>query len=117
MSLGGGVAWAGSNSGCGDDNITCASDEKCCEHRVATFCKDEACSNVRREGQCIPRDRVCGDFWCGNRQCQMSWLLSKDVCCIYYPGNSTPEYACTASELSCPGNNTRLSIRPTAMAN
>ncbi|OGR92286.1 MAG: hypothetical protein A2992_06670 [Elusimicrobia bacterium RIFCSPLOWO2_01_FULL_59_12] len=109
LCLGGGSARAS----CGDNKLACGADEKCCEHRVATFCEGDACSSVHAEGECIPKGQNCGEFWCGNRQCQTSWLLTKDVCCIYYPGGNIPEYACASSELSCRGNTSYLTIRPT----
>ena len=98
---------------CGDDQLTCGSKEKCCEHRIATFCENETCSSVRVEGRCVARDKSCSEFWCGNRQCQTRWLRSRDVCCVYFQAGDNPEYSCAASELSCPGNTTQLSIRPT----
>src|SRR5258708_33812781 len=105
--LGGGVARAQS---------VCADQEKWCEHKVATFCENETCSNVRTEGDSVPKEKSCEEFWCGNRQCQGHWLISKNVCCIYYPDGNAPDYSCTASELSCPGNNARLTIRAPAIA-
>jgi hypothetical protein len=112
--LGGGMAYAG--SACGDDKLLCGDQEKCCEHRVATFCKDQACSSIHVEGQCVPQERACDEFWCGNRQCTSSWILSKNVCCVYYNPGNDPAYSCAASELSCPGNTAQLTIRPTTVA-
>ena len=103
--LGGGMVRA--------DQASCSSEEKWCEHKVATFCENEACSNVRSEGQCIPKETSCEEFWCGNRQCQSSWLITRDVCCVYYPSDNSPQYSCAASELSCPGNTAQMTIRPT----
>jgi hypothetical protein len=113
INLGGGMAQAASLAGCGDEQIACGEGEKCCEHKIATFCENQGCSSVRVEGQCLPLERSCDEFWCGNRQCQSNWLISKDVCCVYYQHGNTPDFACTASELNCPGNNARLSIRDT----
>jgi hypothetical protein len=119
ITLGGGMVRSGqafaraTTATCGEDHDVCGDDEKCCEHRVATFCQDQSCSSVHVEGECIPKEHRCDDFWCGNRQCQTTWLMSKDVCCIYYTAGDTPEYACTASEVSCRGNTSRLTIRPT----
>jgi hypothetical protein len=106
---GGGVAWAG----CGSSSEGCGENEVCCEHRMATFCEGNGCASVHKEGQCVAKERGCGEFWCGNRQCQNGWLFSKNVCCVYYQGESSPEYSCAVSELSCPGNTAQLSIRPT----
>jgi hypothetical protein len=114
LPLGGGMARA--DSAAGNPTASCGQEERWCEHRVATFCKDGTCSSIHNEGQCIPKTQDCGDFWCGNRQCQTSWLLSRDVCCIYYPTANSPEYSCTGSELSCPGNTAQLSIRPPVVA-
>jgi hypothetical protein len=110
--LGGGMVRTGLTFACGDEQTVCRGEEKCCEHRVATFCENETCSSVRMEGQCVPKEHSCDEFWCGNRQCQSTWLISKDVCCIYYPSSNAPEYACTASEINCRGNTARLTIRP-----
>src|SRR5262245_56154159 len=110
--LGGGMVHAGSST-CGDAQLACGENEKCCEHRVATFCENEGWSNVRTEGRCIPERSSCDVFWCGNRQCQSSWLISRDVCCVYYPADSSPEFSCAMNELNCPGNTAELMIRPT----
>jgi len=75
---------------CGDDQVVCEDAEKCCEHRVATYCEKETCSSVRVEGECIPKENSCGEFWCGNRQCQTSWLITENVCCVYYQPGNTP---------------------------
>ena len=106
--LGGGRVWAGESA--------CSAEEKWCEHKVATFCENEGCSNVRTEGDCVPKEKSCEEFWCGNRQCQSSWLIQKDVCCVYYPSNTSPQYSCAMSELSCQGNTTQLTIRPPVLA-
>jgi hypothetical protein len=111
IALGGGMARAAEPATCGEERITCGDREKCCEHKVATFCANESCSSLRVEGRCVPTENSCDEFWCGNRHCESNWLFSKDVCCVYYPQGSTPDYACTASELNCPGNNARLSMR------
>jgi hypothetical protein len=111
--LGGGKAQGASGASCGDDQLVCGSDEKCCEHPRATFCEGSACASVHVDGKCIPKEQACGDFWCGNRHCQSSWLLSKNVCCVYYQTGEAPEYSCASSELSCPGNSAQLTIRPT----
>jgi hypothetical protein len=103
--LGEGPAWAGAS--------TCSNTEKWCSHTVATFCQNDGCSSVREEGDCVPKDKSCAEFWCGNRQCQSSWLITRKVCCVYYPAENSPEYACTANELSCPGNTAQMTIRPT----
>jgi hypothetical protein len=103
--LGGGMARA---------ENSCADTEKWCEHKVATFCENGACSNIRTEGDCVPKEKSCEEYWCGNRQCQSSWLMSKDVCCVYYPEGSSPDYACATSEVSCRGNTARLTARPGA---
>jgi hypothetical protein len=102
------MAWAGSDA----NAQGCADDEVYCEHRMATFCENEGCSSVHKEGQCVSKARGCGEFWCGNRQCQNGWLFSKNVCCVYYQGEASPSYSCAASELSCPGNTAQLTIRP-----
>jgi len=111
--LGGGAVWAQENLACGDNQMVCGTNEKCCQHPQAVFCEGNTCSSVHVEGQCIPKEQACGDFWCGNRHCQASWLLSKNVCCIFYQQGQTPEYSCASSELSCPGNSAQLTIRPT----
>jgi hypothetical protein len=94
----------------------CKKGEKVCEHKLATFCENQTCSSVQTEQKCVPANQDCDAFWCGNRQCQSSWLLSKDVCCIYYPSDSEAQYTCSTSELSCPGNTARLTIRPPTLA-
>jgi hypothetical protein len=38
-------------------------------------------------------------------------LIARDVCCIYHPIGSLPEYACAASEFSCRGNTGSYPIR------
>ena len=109
ISLGGGMAVAGPSA--------CTETEKWCTHKLATFCENEGCSAVSEEGQCVPQEKSCDEFWCGNRQCASSWLISRNVCCIYYSAENSPNYSCAASELSCPGNTAQLTIRPTLASN
>ena len=101
---------------CGESHESCGAEEHCCEHRVGTFCEGDGCSNVHMEGQCAPKEKSCAEFWCGNRRCQTSWIFSNDVCCVYYPEGSTPEYSCKSSELSCPGNTAQLTLRTPTLA-
>ena len=97
---------------CGDDGTTCSEDERCCEHVIATFSDDHATAPPYIQGQCVPKDQKCADFWCGNRQCKPTFFGSPSVCCINQAeGGSNPQYMCAYSALSCPGNNEHLSIR------
>ena len=104
------ILWA--DPGCGDDGITCGGDEHCCEHVIAMFSDDHSVAPPYVQGQCLPKDAKCSDFWCGNRQCTHGFFGAPSVCCINTPdGGATPEYSCAYSELNCPGNGQQLTIR------
>src|ERR1700688_1776671 len=93
------------DSSCGDDGIICGGDEHCCEHVIAMFSDDHASAPPYVQGQCIPKDAKCSEFWCGNRECTHGFCGSPSVCCINTPeGGGTPQYSCAFSELNCPGN-------------
>jgi hypothetical protein len=97
---------------CGDDGVTCGTDEHCCEHVIAMFSGDHASAPAYVQGQCIPKAQKCAEFWCGNRQCSSGFFGSPSVCCINMPvESSTPQYSCAYSELNCPGNTQQLTIR------
>ena len=99
---------------CGDDGTTCGDAERCCEHVVAMFSEDHPTSPSYVQGQCVPKEQKCADFWCGNRHCSAGFFGSPTVCCLNTPEPvGTPEYACAYSEVSCPGNSQQLSIRET----
>jgi hypothetical protein len=98
------------------EESACTEGQQWCEHKVATFCENDGCSNVRTEGQCISKERSCEEFWCGNRQCSSSFLITRDVCCVYYPADNSPQYSCADSELSCRGNSAQIMIRPPTVA-
>src|SRR5258708_36831019 len=97
---------------CGDSQAVCGEGQHCCEHVIATFCKDQTCGYTFLQGQCLPKRQNCGDYWCGPQHCQSNWFSSKNVCCIYHHISGGDGYACTPSELNCRGNTQHLSIRP-----
>src|SRR5688572_4613565 len=68
---------------CGDEGLTCGEGQRCCEHTVGTFCANQQCGYTYVKGQCVDASDSCGDFWCGNRRCNSSWLNTKTTCCIY----------------------------------
>lgn len=101
---------------CGDEQAACGSAEHCCEHIVAMFGDSGATAPSYREGKCIPRDQKCADFWCGNRHCEPGFFGAPTVCCITSRPDLPPEYKCSYSELSCPGNTQQLTIRDKQVA-
>lgn len=105
-----------SSAGCGDEQTTCGLTEHCCEHIVAMFSDGGATAPSYREGKCIPHDQKCADFWCGNRHCEPGFFGAPTVCCITSRPDLPPEYKCSYSELSCPGNTQQLTIRDKQVA-
>jgi len=96
---------------CGDQELSCGTSERCCEHVVAMFSPAGTSATPYLEGQCVPKEQRCAEFWCGNRHCQSGFFGTPSVCCIMeHPGLST-DYHCAYSELNCPGNTAQLSIR------
>lgn len=99
---------------CGEEGLTCEDHETCCEHVIATFAGDHASAPPYVQGQCIPKDQKCGDFWCGNEECKSRFYGTPSVCCVNVPNpGGAKDYSCAFSELSCPGNSQRLTIRDT----
>lgn len=104
------LSWA--DETCGEQGITCGSEQHCCTHVMAIFSDNGASSPPYVEGRCIPKEEHCGEYWCGNRQCKAGFFGMPSVCCVKdRPGLST-EYKCAYSELNCPGNTQQLTIRP-----
>jgi hypothetical protein len=97
---------------CGDDGIACGEEEHCCEHVIAMFSDDHAVAPPYVQGQCAPKAEKCADFWCGNRHCESGFFGTPSVCCVNQPEQgSSSQYSCAYSELSCPGNSQKLTIR------
>lgn len=104
--------WGRAENVCGEDGLVCEQSERCCEHVIAAFAGDHAASPPYIQGQCIPQEQKCTDFWCGNEQCKGGFFGTPSVCCTNVPSpGAAPQYSCAYSELSCPGNTQRLSIR------
>jgi hypothetical protein len=95
---------------CGETGITCGEEERCCEHIMATF-YDDGGGQSYVNGRCIPKNQKCGDYWCGNRQCQAGLFGTPSVCCVSEQAGVPQSYKCAYSEYSCPGNTQQLSIR------
>jgi hypothetical protein len=101
-----------SETPCGEAGLVCSDHERCSEHVVAIFSKEHVSSPPYVQGQCLPKDQKSDNFWCGNQECRSGFFGSPSVCCVNTPNyGATPEYACAYSELSCPGNSQRLTIR------
>lgn len=101
-----------SETRCGEEGLTCEDQERCCERVIAIFADDHAAAPPYVQGQCIPQDQKCGDFWCGNEECKSRFYGTPSVCCINSPvPGAAKQYSCAFSELSCPGNSQRLTIR------
>jgi hypothetical protein len=96
---------------CGEDGMICGEDEVCCENVVASFSESTPAGPAYVEGKCIPRGQKCNDFVCGNRRCQGGFFRMPTVCCIQQLPDAVPTYTCATSELSCPGNGDKLTIR------
>ncbi len=101
------------DTACGDEGLTCGDQERCCEHLVAFF-SDASSAPPYVSGTCVASEQKCSEFWCGNEQCKAGIFTRPSVCCISLPdGASSREYTCKSSELNCPGNTQRLTIRDT----
>ncbi|HVO33266.1 MAG TPA: hypothetical protein VMU17_05065 [Elusimicrobiota bacterium] len=101
----------GSADSCGDEQLSCAPDERCCEHVVAMFSEDGATAPPYLDGKCIDKAQKCSDFWCGNRHCASGMFGMPSVCCVMNEPGKTTQYRCAYNELSCPGNTQQLTIR------
>jgi len=101
---------------CGDEPVACGATEHCCEHVIAMFGEGGATAPSYKEGKCIPQNQSCADFWCGNRHCEAGFFGAPTVCCITARPELPPEYKCSYSELSCPGNTQQLTIRESSTA-
>jgi hypothetical protein len=101
---------------CGDEQASCGSGEHCCEHTVAMFSDAGSTAPTYKEGKCIAKEQKCADFWCGNRHCEAGFFGAPSVCCITSRPDLPPEYKCSYSELSCPGNSQLLTIRDKEVA-
>ncbi len=103
---------ARADQSCGDDRTSCGEEEHCCEHVIAMFSDDHAMAPPYVKGECAPKAQKCADFWCGNRHCESGFFGTPSVCCVNQPEyGSAPQYSCAYSELSCPGNSQKLTIR------
>lgn len=107
-------AYADENS-CGDQQMVCGEEERCCEHVTATFFQSGASAPAYVEGRCIPKEQRCSAFWCGNRQCKSGLFGTPSVCCVNQTTGGAQEYQCAMSELSCPGNTQQLTIRTSSI--
>ena len=101
---------------CGDEGLVCGDTERCCEHVMAYFGDGGATSPPYVEGQCIPKEQRCAEYWCGNRRCHSGFFGMQNVCCVNNDPSHAPQYTCSYSELSCPGNTEQLSIRDKQVA-
>jgi len=96
---------------CGDSALSCGGEEKCCEHVVAYYSASGVNGTSYVEGQCIPKEQKCGEFWCGPKRCEGGFWGKPTVCCVEPRSGGAPEYQCARTELSCPGNTQSLTIR------
>src|SRR5438132_8160749 len=69
-------------AGCGNEQLACGQEERCCEHTVASFTNDGVSTPTYMEGKCIPKEQSCSDFWCGNRHCEGGFFGTPTVCYV-----------------------------------